>query len=440
MATLAWVVFKHHRKADGTFNPKIKVYHKGTTVYLPTQVYTSFVRFRKGESTGTITDGDIVDALNFRIKEMRQVLNRHEEIVEACEDAKSVAAFIDRKLNQDRNLDFIAFAKKVTEGLKENGSKSIKNSLINHLRDFTGADILPVKKLTSAFLVKFEAWMKSERVVYKDGKERRAKPMRNSSVQTYMEVLRGLYNKMLRQYNDYETGDIVIVGDPFKAYNVHQDVSYVKKAVPAETIRRIAAYVPEGKGVCTQLLARDMFVLSFCLAGMNLVDLYTCEDYSDGHISYQRTKTRGKKLDKAFISVPVNPEIRALFEKYRDEEGRRVFNLYRLKSFSSLRTSVAQGLSRLCRDLRIEPVTFYAARHSFATIARNDCDVSMEDVAMCLTHASGFRMTDTYVKPDFSRVDRAIRKVLDFVFHPEEESAAESLSARYFHIGRHKSA
>ena len=66
-------------------------------------------------------------------------------------------------------------------------------------------------------------------------------------------------------------------------------------------------------------------------------------------------------------------------------------------------------------------VLFHAARHSFATIARNECDVPMEDIALCLTHRSGFDMTDTYVRPDFSRVDRVVRRVLDYVFHPDAE-------------------
>ena len=59
-------------------------------------------------------------------------------------------------------------------------------------------------------------------------------------------------------------------------------------------------------------------------------------------------------------------------------------------------------------------------RHSFATIARNDCGVGMDDIALCLTHASFYRVTDTYVKPDFSRVDRVIEKVVDYVFHEKE--------------------
>lgn len=58
----------------------------------------------------------------------------------------------------------------------------------------------------------------------------------------------------------------------------------------------------------------------------------------------------------------------------------------------------------------------YAARHSWAAIAGNDCDLSMDDVAMCLNHKSGYDITDVYVKKDWSRIDRADRKVIDFVF------------------------
>lgn len=51
MATISWVVFKHHKKADGTFNPKIRVTHNRTTSYMSTNIYTPFARFKRGAST-----------------------------------------------------------------------------------------------------------------------------------------------------------------------------------------------------------------------------------------------------------------------------------------------------------------------------------------------------------------------------------------------------
>ena len=414
MATISWVVFKHHKKQDGTFNPKIRVYHNGTTAYLPTPIFTAFVRFKRGASSGSITDANVEDALNCRVRSLRRIINDSGHIIEECEDARSVVAFLDRKMNQEKSLDYLAFLRTTIQSLPEKGTRDLHCTLLANLVRFVGAESLPVRRLNSAFLRNFEAWLKSDN----RGLEH-ARPLRDSTIQTYFSVLQRVYNKMLRQYNDYDTGDIVIPHDPFRNFVPDLHVSYQKKAVAADVIRRIAAYEPSRWGTASRLFARDMFLLSFALAGMNIMDIYTCETYRDGRIDYCRTKTREKKLGRAFISVPVSPEIADIFDRYRDGKGLRVFDLYqRFPTIHIVRATLSNGMKLLSRDLGLEPTTFYAARHSFATIARNDCDVSMDDIALCLTHRSGYDMTDTYVRPDFSRVDRVIRRVLDFVFHP----------------------
>lgn len=417
MATLASVVFKHHKKMDGTYNPKIKVYHNGTTVYMPTQIYTPFVRFRKGESTGIITDGDIVDALNMKIREIRKILNANEHLVENCENAKAVANIIDRIMNMGKMLDYISYAKEYMSTQKENGSKTVKLCMLANLCNFLDSETLPVKKITSTFLTRFENWMLSERVVTIRGKDRTVTAMAQSSAKTYIDAFRTIYNSMLLRYNDYETGDIVIQGDPFKVYKPQRNISFTKKAVSADIIRKISGYVPDKSQCSSLILARDMFMLSFYFAGMNLIDLFNCNSYHSGRIDYMRTKTKNRKKNKAFISIPVIPEAQQLFEKYKDEQGDRVFNIYKMYDMINFRQRVAIGMNAICKNLGIAPVTFYAARHSFATIARNECNVSMDDIALCLTHSSGYNVTDTYIKPDFSRVDAVIRKVVDYVFN-----------------------
>jgi integrase len=76
---------------------------------------------------------------------------------------------------------------------------------------------------------------------------------------------------------------------------------------------------------------------------------------------------------------------------------------------------VNEHLKVIGEKLKIEGLTFYAARHSWATIARNNCGVSMDDVAMCLNHKSGYNTTDQYVKKDWSIIDNANRKVIDYL-------------------------
>jgi len=67
-------------------------------------------------------------------------------------------------------------------------------------------------------------------------------------------------------------------------------------------------------------------------------------------------------------------------------------------------------------------LSYYYARHSWATIAYNDCGIDMQTIHEALNHASdsSMKITDIYVKKDFTRIWEANRKVLDFVFRKEK--------------------
>lgn len=56
---------------------------------------------------------------------------------------------------------------------------------------------------------------------------------------------------------------------------------------------------------------------------------------------------------------------------------------------------------------------FYAARHSWATIARNDAKVDMYTVHTALNHVDEtMKVTDIYIKKDNSLIDEANKSVL----------------------------
>jgi len=61
-------------------------------------------------------------------------------------------------------------------------------------------------------------------------------------------------------------------------------------------------------------------------------------------------------------------------------------------------------------------VTTKWARHTWATIARNECRINKDDVALCLGHEdSDNKVTDMYIKYDYSIIDESNRKVIDFI-------------------------
>ena len=124
MATITWVILKHHKKADGTYNPKIRITHKRSTKYLPTSIFTPAVRFKKGASSGTITDDLILDSLNDKVKQIRSIINEYSENIEDFEDAGQVVELILSVQNRRKtNIDFIAFARNYVDGIKKEGTK-----------------------------------------------------------------------------------------------------------------------------------------------------------------------------------------------------------------------------------------------------------------------------------------------------------------------------
>lgn len=57
--------------------------------------------------------------------------------------------------------------------------------------------------------------------------------------------------------------------------------------------------------------------------------------------------------------------------------------------------------------------TFYAARHSYATLARNKAKLEKATVDECLCHIGDYKMTDIYLEPDWEMLNEANLKVLE---------------------------
>ena len=111
--------------------------------------------------------------------------------------------------------------------------------------------------------------------------------------------------------------------------------------------------------------------------------------------------------------------MQALVKKYRDKTGKRVFNFYqRYADHNVFNANVNKGLKKIGEmdGVKINDLEFYAARHTWATLARNKADVDKATIHEALNHVDEqMRITDIYIDKDYSRQDAANRKVLDLV-------------------------
>jgi len=119
------------------------------------------------------------------------------------------------------------------------------------------------------------------------------------------------------------------------------------------------------------------------------------------------------------------PEIEYLFEKYKSNDD-KLFDFgypYRY----NFNRNVNKRLEHLCKLAGVEKMTSYTFRHSWATIAYNDCSATMQLISLCLNHSSGFNVTELYVKKRFDQIDGLNKKVIDFIFNEVENEDAEKL-------------
>ena len=68
-------------------------------------------------------------------------------------------------------------------------------------------------------------------------------------------------------------------------------------------------------------------------------------------------------------------------------------------------------------QLQIDDLEYYAARHSWATIALNKCKIDKYTVHAALNHVDeNMRVTDIYIERDFVNENKANQKVVKYVF------------------------
>ena len=87
-----------------------------------------------------------------------------------------------------------------------------------------------------------------------------------------------------------------------------------------------------------------------------------------------------------------------LIEKYRDESGERIFKFYQLfRDAGTFNASINKGLKLIGKLIDIDDLEFYAARHSWATIALNVAKIDKYTVHTALNHVdSQMKVTDIF--------------------------------------------
>ena len=314
------------------------------------------------------------------------------------EDAEHIALRLIKK-QESKALDFFVFSEDWIERTNIKGAKNYK-CMLNTLEKFNGSRKLLFQDIDVRFLKDFERYLE---------KRPRAQSL-------YLGEIRHLFHEAIIECNTDE--ETVIKNNPFQRYKTPRQV--MKKGVRAlslEDFLKIANYHPDGKG--RKLLAHDCFILSFCLMGMNAIDLFNVKKLENGILKYNRTKTKDRRSDNAYIEVRVHPFVKKLMTKWKGTNGYVFSFRSKYKRPDDFNHALNFGLKAIGDELHIPGLQFYQARHTFASLSRNMMKFSKSDVDEALNHVGNYEIADVYISKDFSIINENNYKLIDRVFDLE---------------------
>lgn len=420
MLTIKAEVQKDKKRADGTYNVKVrfikdkKVKRISTNIFASNGDLTADLKLKEGSTTKQEADRLV---LHYRTS-----YNSLHIDSENC-DVNEIVNRLINKDEVDKPIDFIAFCREWICNTPIKSKDIYSNSLKSFIK-FLGKEELEIKKLTVELLEQYRDHINNVRAHKVKKLEEAGKRIpSNRCVSLYLTNLRHLYNEAQRYYNKPDKGLIRIPHSPFEYFRIPKEEATRKRAILPQQIKNIwdlpyQNYHKGYKGTCRFDLAKDCFIMSFCLIGINSVDLYNATELRGNRLVYYRTKTKDRRVDKARMEVVVPDIILPIIEKYQDPSGKRLFKFYKIYSDSrAFNKAINSGLKKIGEILNIEDFEYYAARHSWATIALNKCRIDKYTVHAALNHVdASMRVTDIYIERDFVNENKANAKVIKYVF------------------------
>ena len=409
MTKIRYTLTPEHKGKDNLWKVDIILHHHYQRRVIPTNIYATTKDIRPDKQLKGRVLRDTMDLCRLYRQRLEHLQLREYELnIDTIHKLITASSEVD--------IDFIGFAEHWIEHNSQKKSIHCYKVALASFRRFVGKDTFPCSKMSTQLLKEFERSLND----------------RPSSANAYPRYIRHIYNDVREIYNDNDTSSLFVRRN---LDNWKVDKPYFpergQRALTVQQIRAIAA-IPDEKRINSQRnMARDAFLISFMTMGTNAIDLYGCEYDEDGNITYERAKVKDRRADKARIVITPYPLLKPYLEKYANKkawESNLVFNFHKRYSTGEVfNTMLSRGLKEVGKYVGIPDLTFYAARHSMATIATNDLGINKYVVHEMLNHHIHlFRVTDRYLRKNFDEINKANFKLLNYVFGGHEEEGTRN--------------
>lgn len=410
MITFKAIIIPGNKRKDGTYPVSIRVTFRGKVRRLPT--------------TLVCTPADLTRTL--RIKNPT-ILNKSDELIARMRDAvKDLSPFDleksdvdwvvrhikDSMTKDDFRLDFFEWSDRYILSKSESTRRAYSCAL-NTFERFLGERSVDINEISRSMLLDFMEMVDREPRMYWDKKAGVLVPSKSGKIPKgastrHVAKLEHLFNAAKDKYNDEDAGRILIPRSPFSKIAKVFPASSGQGNLGQELMQRIISEQVDNDVMRTAL---DIFIVSFGLMGANMADLYYAKPFR-GDWVYNRQKTASRRADRAEMRVPVPEQLLPFIERLRGRGGWWLGRLHEFASSKDFATArVNRCLAKWCEQNGVDRFTFYAARHTWASLARRE-GVDKSTIDDCLGHKGSFQVADIYAEKAWGLMSDANRKVL----------------------------
>jgi integrase len=420
MLTINAEVVKNQRKTNDCFTVRLrftldrKMKRLATSLFATSKDLTKELKIKQSSPLKREVD-NLIRGYQEKCAKLQIELNHY--------TLDDVMDYLNGEREKQQTIDFVKFSREWIASTSIKGAPNYTTA-VNALVRFVGKEELDINLVTQDFLEGFKSFLNKEREVRtKKLMQQGKRVLSNRTLSLYLVSIKKLFNEAKKKYNRKEKNLILIAHSPFDDFSIPRQEATRKRAISSDIIKKVwkLPYKDMKKGyksTCRYNLAKDCFILSFCLMGMNSADLYFATDIQKNTITYNRTKTKARRLDGAKMQIDIPKIVMPLIEKYRDKTCKRIFNFYQYYSDEkTFNKAINYGLKEIGSLLDVDDLEYYAARHSWATIALNKVGIDKYTIHAALNHVDeSMKVTDIYIERDFVNENKANAKVVKHVF------------------------
>lgn len=359
---------------EGTYPVKIKVYFQGKPKYYPTGICMStkeeLEEVLESKSKKNIEIQDIIG------KELSRILKNVDILVErGTFSFSNLNNMLGKNIGGSLN-EMISAKIKELENEEKFGSSAFYKGTLSLLKRYMKHDV-PIKEVTVEWLNGLEKFI--------------LKTANQTTVAMNMRNIRATIN-IAKQVGVIRESDY-----PFGRgkYQIKEG-SGKKKALNKKQLKAIAEY---SDGSMTTEFYRDLWLFIYFCNGLNVADLISLKfsDIQNDEISFIRKKTKDRTRDVKRIYAAITPEMYSIINKWGNDPKKSVYIFPFLKPGDSawehekkkknLTKLINKRMKMIGEKLNLGKITTYVARHTYATVLRNE-GVPISIISPMLGHSS----------------------------------------------------